>query len=96
MIIALNLTSKKVKDISEEVYASLTKAGYDVLFDDRDISAGIKFKDADLIGIPLQVIVGEKNAKKNIVEIKSRKDKSVIEVAPSDVEKRLAEIISSK
>jgi prolyl-tRNA synthetase len=96
MIIALNLTSKKVKDVSEEVYALLTKAGYDVLFDDRDISAGIKFKDADLIGIPLQVIVGEKNAKKNIIEIKSRKDKSVIEVAPSDVEKRLAEIMSSK
>lgn len=96
MLMALNISSKKVKDISEEVYASLIKGGYDVLFDDRDISAGIKFKDADLIGIPLQVIVGEKNAKKNIVEIKSRKDKSVMEVAPSDVEKRLAEIIASK
>ena len=75
MIVALNIADKKVKDISEAVYKDLSEAGYEVLFDDRDISAGIKFKDADLVGIPIQIIVGEKNAKKDVVEIKTRRDK---------------------
>jgi len=89
IIVALNVASKKVKENSEEVYSALTKSDYDVLYDDRDISAGIKFKDADLLGIPIQIIVGEKNAKKNIVEIKTRSDKKVIEVPVSEIEKRL-------
>ena len=80
--------------MAEEVYAKLQKSKYEVLYDDRDISAGIKFKDADLIGIPIQIIIGEKNAKKNIVEIKTRKDKKVIEVEFSEVDKSLKAIIS--
>lgn len=93
MIVALNVANKKVKDISEEVYKDLTEAGYEVLFDDRDISAGIKFKDADLIGIPIQIIIGEKNAKKDIVEIKKRSDRSVVEVKSSDAVSHLKQII---
>ena len=94
MIVALNIANKKVKDLSEEVYRALTKAGHEVLFDDRDISAGIKFKDADLIGIPIQVIIGEKNAKKDIVEIKNRRDRSVVEVKSKEVMAHLKIIIS--
>ncbi len=95
LIVSLNITSKKVKEVSEEVYSNLIKPGYDVLYDDRDISAGIKFKDADLVGIPIQIIIGEKNAKKNIVEIKTRKDRNVIEVKASEVEKSLKQLIKS-
>jgi prolyl-tRNA synthetase len=84
MVVALNIASEKVKDVSEEVYKDLTKAGYEVLFDDRDISAGIKFKDADLVGIPIQIIVGEKNARKDVVEIKNRKDRSIVEIKSKD------------
>ena len=93
MIVALNTANKKVKEVADEVYARLVKAGHDVLYDDRDISAGIKFKDADLIGIPIQIIIGEKNAKKDIVEIKTRKDKKVVEVNSLDVVSRLKEFI---
>lgn len=96
MVVALNIASKKVKDISEEVYDDLTKAGFEVLFDDRDISAGIKFKDADLIGIPIQIIVGEKNAKKDMIEIKNRKDRSVTEIKSKDVVTHLKQAITSK
>ena len=96
MIVALNIASKKVKDVSEEVYEDLTKAGYEALFDDRDISAGIKFKDADLIGIPIQIIVGEKNAKKDVVEIKNRRDRSVVEVKSKDAVIHLKQFIISK
>jgi len=93
MIVALNIAGKKVKDVSEEVYKDLTKAGHEVLFDDRDISAGIKFKDADLIGIPIQIIVGEKNAKRDVVEIKNRRDRSVVEVKSKDAVTHLKQLI---
>ncbi|MCX5667349.1 MAG: proline--tRNA ligase [Candidatus Omnitrophica bacterium] len=93
MIVALNVAGKKVKDLSEEVYKDLTEAGYEVLFDDRDISAGIKFKDADLIGIPIQIIIGEKNAKKDVVEIKKRIDRSVVEVKSKDAVTHLKQLI---
>ena len=46
--------------------------GIDVLMDDRHERAGIKFKDADLIGIPVQVIIGERNLKEGLIEIKDR------------------------
>jgi prolyl-tRNA synthetase len=93
MIVALNIASEKIKDVSEEVYKDLTEAGYEVLFDDRDISAGIKFKDADLIGIPIQIIIGEKNAKKDVVEIKNRRDRSVVEIKSKDAIAHLKQLI---
>mgnify|MGYP003393790114 CR=1 FL=1 len=96
LIVSLNIASKKVKEISEEVYSKLTKERYDVLYDDRDLSAGIKFKDADLVGIPIQIVIGEKNAKKNIVELKTRKDRKVVEAKVSDVESHLKQLVISK
>jgi prolyl-tRNA synthetase len=95
MIVALNMASKIVKEVSEGLYKDITDAGYEVLFDDRDISAGIKFKDADLIGIPIQIIIGEKNAKKDMVEIKIRKDRSVTEVKSKDAVSHLKQLITS-
>jgi len=52
----------------------------EVLIDDRDERPGVKFKDADLIGIPIQVIIGEKNLKENKVEIKKRRNKRKIKL----------------
>ena len=60
---------------AEEIYSSLQSAGISVLFDDRDERAGVKFNDADLIGCPIRVTVGEKALKEGMVELKSRKDK---------------------
>jgi prolyl-tRNA synthetase len=57
--------------LAERLYTALRGAGLDVLFDDRDLSAGVKFKDADLLGCPLQVVVG-KRAGEGIVELKHR------------------------
>ena len=53
--------------------------------DDSDERAGVKFKDADLIGIPTQIIIGEKNLKEGLVEIKDRKTKEVKKVKIADV-----------
>ena len=57
---------------AEEIYNSLQSAGISVLFDDRDERAGVKFNDADLIGCPIRVTVGEKGLKEEMVEIKNR------------------------
>jgi prolyl-tRNA synthetase len=60
---------------AEEVYEALRNADISVLFDDRDERAGVKFNDADLIGCPIRVTVGEKNLKGGMVELKLRKEK---------------------
>ncbi|MCK5570011.1 MAG: proline--tRNA ligase, partial [Spirochaetes bacterium] len=67
----------KVQEISESIHGELEKMGIEVLLDDREERAGIKFKDADLIGFPIQVIIGEKNLQKGKVEIKARSDRKV-------------------
>ena len=60
---------------AEEIYNELQGAGILVLFDDRDERAGVKFNDADLIGCPIRLTVGEKNLKDGMVELKPRKEK---------------------
>ncbi|MFA6541013.1 MAG: proline--tRNA ligase [Bacteroidota bacterium] len=72
-LICVSAKSDEVVKKSEELYAAMQTAGINVLFDDRvDVSPGFKFKDADLLGMPLQVIVGEKNLKNNEIELKDR------------------------
>jgi prolyl-tRNA synthetase len=73
-LIGLNMKKEEVINASENIYNDLQKSGYEVLFDDRvEAQAGFKFKDADLMGMPIQVIVGEKKLKEQKVEVKIRK-----------------------
>ncbi len=65
-------TDAKVVEKAEELYADLQAKGYEVLYDDRNESAGVKFNDADLIGIPLRLTVSARNLKQNGVEAKLR------------------------
>ncbi len=74
------LTLVKVPDepsmaVAKELHDRLTAAGVDVLLDDRDCRAGVKFKDADLIGIPLRVVIGERGLKEGKLEVKWRWNK---------------------
>jgi len=94
LIIALNMGDEKVREVAEEAYKKLSAAGIDVLFDDRSESAGIKFKDGDLIGVPIKIVVGAKNAKRDVVEVKDRKTGSVQEVALTDIESHLKRLIA--
>ncbi|MEW4488056.1 proline--tRNA ligase [Thalassoglobus sp. JC818] len=71
-LIPLNVSDPEVMKHAEEIYTELQNAGIDVLMDDRDARPGFKFKDADLIGIPLRLIVGGKGLKEGIAEIKWR------------------------
>ena len=72
-LIGLNMKKDLVEKESNNIYNELITEDYDVLFDDRkDAQAGFKFNDAELIGIPVQVIIGEKNIKEGLIEIKKR------------------------
>ncbi|RKY33012.1 MAG: proline--tRNA ligase [Candidatus Omnitrophota bacterium] len=74
IILPLDITDKKIKKAAFSVYKELLKEKIEVLFDDRDERAGVKFKDADLLGIPLQVVVGRESLKNNKLELKLRKN----------------------
>ncbi|PKL91195.1 MAG: proline--tRNA ligase [Candidatus Goldiibacteriota bacterium HGW-Goldbacteria-1] len=73
-IVVVNAKYKEGMDYSEALYKQLKEAGVDVIMDDRDISPGVKFKDADLIGFPLRIVVGEKNFAAGQVEMSLRRD----------------------
>jgi prolyl-tRNA synthetase len=75
-VVPVNVKYTEGMEYAEELYKKLKAAGVDVIIDDRDISPGVKFKDADLIGIPLRVVVGEKNFKDGKVEIRLRREKN--------------------
>ncbi len=92
-LIALNMKKQEIIDSSEKLYNELKSKGYEVLFDDRvDAQAGFKFNDADLLGMPVQIVVGEKNLKENSVEIKIRKSGEKIKVNFDELFGKLGEI----
>lgn len=76
IVIPTNVADDKIKKAAEKIYEDLVKEGVEALIDDRDERAGVKFKDADLIGIPLHIVIGKALADGKI-EIKNRKTKEV-------------------
>ena len=66
--------SERIKAASTELYEQLTRAGYDVLFDDRNERPGVKFSDIELLGIPHRLVVGEKGLDAGTIEYKGRRD----------------------
>lgn len=72
-VIPMQDKKKTVMDAARQLSASLEKQGFEVLFEDRRERAGVKFNDADLLGIPFQVIVGERDLKEGFVELKNRR-----------------------
>jgi prolyl-tRNA synthetase len=90
LIVPVNVKDAKIMDTAEEIYAALEEKGFEVLLDDRDERAGVKFKDADLIGIPYRVIIGEKNLKEGAVELKDRKTGSTEKVPLAEAVDRVA------
>ena len=73
IITPVNVNEKNIFEAAENLYISMLAHGIEVIFDDRDERAGVKFKDADLIGIPLRITIGQKNLADGNVELKIRK-----------------------
>ncbi|MDX9719613.1 MAG: proline--tRNA ligase [Myxococcota bacterium] len=77
LIVPLQTNDAEVVAAGEQLYAQFREAGIDVLLDDRDARAGAKFKDADLIGIPLRITIGARGLKEGQVELKARAEKEI-------------------
>ena len=95
LILPISIADDKIMKVSGELYKKLKKEGIDVVLDDRDEQAGVKFKDADLIGIPLRVTVGAKTLKENNVEIKLRKDKNSFKEKISEAPDKVKELLKN-
>lgn len=98
-ILPLNMSDKRTVELADslhsnisEIYNSLTDRNMDVLLDDRNVRPGVKFKDADLIGIPLQVIIGEKSLKNNYIEVRKRRNKEVFKISLTQAEAQIVKI----
>ncbi|MBY6063264.1 proline--tRNA ligase [Pseudidiomarina sediminum] len=85
-IVPMNMhKSARVQEVAEQLYAELKAAGIDVLFDDRKERPGVMFADMELVGIPHQIVIGERNLDEQAVEYKHRKSGDKTKIAISDV-----------
>ena len=96
-IVPVNLGNEPTREAAESIYKALTGWGVETLLDDRDERPGAKFKDADLIGIPLRVTIGEKGLKEGAVELRNRKsgqiDRVPLAEAAAECRKRVEEAL---
>ena len=84
-LVGLNLSDESVSKAAEDLYAELTSHGIDVLYDDRaDQAAGVKFNDADLLGLPVRLVVSPRNLRNGVVEVKGRQDDEARTVPVAD------------
>jgi prolyl-tRNA synthetase len=84
-LLVVNMKDAKMAELGDQVYVTLIEAGVDVLFDDRDERPGVKFKDADLIGLPVRVTVGSRALKEGVVEVRRRRTGEVGTVPPGGI-----------
>jgi len=95
IIIPINYENKDIRKAADELYSSLKDKGIEVLMDDRDETAGVKFNDSELIGIPISVIIGERGLKKGILEVKPRATGKSIEVKKEEAKDRIPALVFS-
>src|SRR4029453_11209973 len=89
-LVAVNPKDPAQRAAAEKLYTELGAAGVEVLYDDREERPGVKFKDADLIGVPLRVTVGPKALARDAVELKGRRESTAQEIPLADAVERLA------
>ncbi len=94
IVIPANYKSDEQNEMAEKLYKELTDAGIETLIDDRSERAGVKFKDADLIGIPVRIVVGKKCGE-GIVEYKERREKEAVEKTYEQAKNDVIEFIKS-
>jgi prolyl-tRNA synthetase len=95
LLAPLNVTQADVSAAAERLYAELQAAGIETLLDDRDLRPGVKFKDADLIGIPLRVVIGGRSLKDGQLEIKWRHEPQPSQIPLAGAAAKLVEIVQA-
>jgi prolyl-tRNA synthetase len=93
LVAPVNVADAASRAEAQRVHDELTAAGIDVLLDDRDVRAGVKFKDADLIGFPLRVVIGDRGLKQGKIEIKWRWDAKAEMIDVAGAVPKIAELI---
>ncbi|MBE3559660.1 MAG: proline--tRNA ligase [Ktedonobacteraceae bacterium] len=93
MLVGLDLEKEEIRTTAEQLYTGLLTAGIEVLFDDRAESAGVKFNDADLLGLPLRAVVSKRSLKNGGVELKRRTQGESRIVSPSQAIQAIQEEI---
>ncbi len=100
VICALDMRDENVADIAHKLHDTIQGAGVDVLLDDRDARPGVKFNDADLIGLPVRVTVGSRGLSEGVVEVQARRTGEIQKVppqqAPSTVVQLIGDFIAGK
>lgn len=94
-IVALKYEDPAIKEVADKLYTDLTKAGYEVLLDDRDkkTSPGVKFSDMDLIGIPHRVVVSDRGLKEGQLEYKNRRESESKNLPLANIVEELAKLV---
>ena len=95
VIVPINAKDEALMSTSQTIYTALQNAGVDVLLDDRKDRAGVKFKDADLIGYPLRITVSKNTLENNEVEIQIRKSGEALPCAIDSVATKVAELLQN-
>ena len=72
----LRVDNPAVRSVADDIYVQLQKKGIEVIYDDRDVRAGVMFSDADLLGVPIRIVVSPRSLAENLVELSTR-DKKV-------------------
>lgn len=94
-IVPVKVDDQVAIKVAKDLYADLHQLGYDVLLDDRSERAGFKFKDADLIGFPVRVVVSEKLLADNCVEIKVRRTGEILKVPQGEAKQKIDDLIKN-
>ena len=94
LLLPINYKDKSIREATDNLYGELQKHGVEVLLDDRDERPGVKFKDADLVGIPLRVTIGAKGLEKGCLELRSRREGKTEEVPVADGATKIRALVS--
>ena len=92
---AINVENEEVAAAAEALYSELKDADVQVLYDDRVESAGVKFNDADLLGLPVRLVVSARNLKQDVVEVKRRSDDKAVTVPRDQIVGKVKELLAS-
>ena len=93
-LVALNADNEEVRAAAGALYDALWAAGVETLYDNRVESAGVKFNDADLLGLPVRVVVSPRNLRQGVVELKRRRAADAEHAPPGDVVSRVGELLA--
>jgi prolyl-tRNA synthetase len=93
LILAINYKDNAIQELSDQLYSELQRRNVDVLLDDRDERPGVKFKDADLIGIPLRINIGAKGLEKGSIELRWRHDGKTEDLAIDGAAEKIQRLV---